>query len=131
MSTRSADDLQALVEECEDFSRCPDCGTHVVNLTTHRCPRPGTDAGSPSGRADRRARADRDSRDGDDAVGVFRRARGNTYAYHELDAGEVYCGCGEYTKAGTLDVVSRDEAKALGRSPCGTCERLSALRGED
>lgn len=123
MTTRStdSDDLRTLVENCDEISRCTECGTYVVNLGSHRCP--ADDGGRPSGRADRLARAEGDTRDDDDEVGIFRRAHGNTYAYHELDGGDVYCGCGEYTKAGRLDVVTRAEAKARGRSPCGNCER--------
>lgn len=127
MITTDADDLRALVEECEEFSRCEDCGTHVVNLGAHRCQTSTEEPGNT--RSARRARASRDPRSDDDRVGIYRRTLGNTYAYHELDDGEIYCGCNEYTKADELVIVSRSEAKSLGRCPCGNCERLQSLRG--
>jgi hypothetical protein len=127
MTAHASDaDLRTLVEECDDISRCEECGTHVVNLGTHRCPSEG--GGRPAGRSARQRRASHDTRDDDDEVGVFRRAHGNTYAYHELDDGDVYCGCSKYTKAGQFDIIARSEAKALGRSPCGNCRRLRAFR---
>jgi hypothetical protein len=121
MST-NPDELRALVEDCNDLNQCDDCGTFVVNTGTHRCPSPDNETCTT--RSARRERAERDTRDDDDAVGIFRRPMGHTYAYHELDGEEVCCGCDKYTKATRLDVVTRAKAKSLGRSPCGNCTRL-------
>jgi hypothetical protein len=115
--------LRRLVEECEAFSRCGECGTHVVNLDSHRC---SSREPIRTDRETRRERAAGDDRDDEDGVGIFPRSSGNSYAYHELREGEVRCGCGNYAKADRLDVVTRAEAKARGRAPCGNCERLEA-----
>lgn len=128
MSSRpssDADDLRRLVEECEAITRCGTCGTHVVNLDSHRCPSAGT---RETNRETRRERAERDDRDDDDRVGIFPRSNGNSYAYHELRDGEVCCGSGNYAKADRLEVVRRVDAKARDRCPCGNCERLQRLR---
>lgn len=122
-------DLRRLIRECDALHRCPDCGTHVAHAGAHSCP-PGTDGSdgrdeAPSTRGERQP-----DRSADDAVGVFRRTIGNTYAYHELDDGEVRCWCDRTTKAGRFDVLSRAEAEELGRTPCGSCERLRGFDAE-
>lgn len=132
-TTRRTDggaDLRQLVEECEAISRCEECGTHVVNLASHRCPSADTRG---TNRETRRERAEGDERADDDPVGIFPRSSGNSYAYHELSDGDVQCGCGNYTKADRLEIVSRLEAKDRGRCPCGNCERVERLEadGED
>jgi hypothetical protein len=108
------------------FDRCPDCGTFVVQLATHRCPS-GRTAGSPV-RERREALAEADDRGDAALVGLFQRSQGDAYAYHELDGGEPVCGCAGVTKAATLAVVTRAEAKARGKSPCGSCRRIEERR---
>lgn len=127
--TNKTDELRTLVKDCDAFSRCEDCGKHVVHLAGHRCS--SSTNGSPSTRSMRQARADLDTRSDDDNVGIYRRTLGDTYAYHELGGDGIYCGCGEYTKADKLEILTRGEAKTLGRSPCGTCERLRSLHDDD
>lgn len=117
------EDLATLVRDCSNLSRCEECGAVVAKLGSHTCPT----ADSTNGKLTRREReqlADGDSRDDDDLVGVYRRAQGGTYAYHELDGSVPVCGCQSYTKARRFDRVTRAEAKRLGRSPCGTCRRV-------
>lgn len=128
MRTNKTDELRSLVNDCDAFSQCEDCGKHVVKIAGHRCA--SSVNGSPSTRARRQALADSDTRSDDDRVGIYRRALGDTYAYHELDGDGIYCGCGENTKADELEVLPRGEAKRLGRSPCGTCERLQGLHDD-
>lgn len=123
----SAADLRRLVEECDAFSRCEDCGTHVVNLDSHRCSSSGD---VRTNRETLRRRAEGDDRDDDDSVGIFPRSSGNSYAYHELREGEVCCGCGNYAKADRLEVVTRAEAKQRGRCPCGNCARLKRAQSD-
>jgi hypothetical protein len=125
MRPNKTDELRSLVKDCDAFSQCEECGKHVVNLAGHRCG--SSTSGSPSTRSMREALADGDTRSDDDAVGIYRRTLGDTYAYHELDGDDIHCGCGEYTKADELEVITRGEAKALGRSPCGTCKRLRSI----
>lgn len=108
------------------FERCPDCGTFVVQLATHRCP-PGEPAGSLT-RERREALAAADGRADGSPVGVFRRSHGDAYAYHELDGEEPLCGCSHNTKAEAVTVVTRAEAKARGKSPCGSCRRVEERR---
>ena len=121
---RDADRLAATVSDA--FDRCPDCGTFVVQLSTHRCP-PDEVTGSPT-RERREALADADGRSDASLVGLYRRSHGDAYAYHELDDGEPVCGCGANTKATALTVVTRAEAKARGKSPCGSCRRIEERR---
>lgn len=108
------------------FERCPDCGTIVVQLATHRCP--PDEAGVHLTRERREVLAERDTRDSDELVGVFRRAHGDAYAYHELEGGQLLCSCGENTKAKDVTVIPRTEAKARGKSPCGSCRRIGKRR---
>ena len=108
------------------FDRCPDCGTIVVQLATHRCP--SEDAGVHPTRERREALAAGDTRDDGEPVGVFRRAHGDAYAYHELEGGQPLCGCAGKTKATDVTVIPRIEAKARGKSPCGSCRRIEARR---
>jgi len=114
------------------FDRCPDCGTIVVQLATHRCP-----SGQGVGQLTRERReelAEQDGRDDDAPVGVFQRSHGDAYAYHELDGDQPVCGCGSNTKAEAVTVITRAEAKSRGKSPCGSCRRIEerrAARTED
>ena len=113
----------------EAFERCPDCGTFVVQLATHRCP-----SGEPTGPLTRERRevlAEADDRPDGSPVGVFRRSHGDAYAYHELDGEEPLCACSHNTKAEAVTVVTRAEAKALGKSPCGSCRRVEERRRAD
>lgn len=115
--------LETLIEECDDFQRCASCGRTVVQLSTHTCPTPPQ--GGVASREKRERRAARDDRDEDDLVGVYRRANGNTYAYHELDEElEPRCPTRNPTKAQKFEVLTRTEAKAMGRAPCGHCRRV-------
>jgi hypothetical protein len=128
-NSSETDELRSQIEESDAFTRCDDCGTHVVSLGPHRCRSPtGT---LENDRSARRERAKRDDRNGEDRVGIFRRTVGNTYAYHELEGDDVYCGRDKNTKATKIEVVTRSEAKSLGRSPCGNCQRLHSLRSDD
>jgi hypothetical protein len=129
MPPTDATELRTLVEECKNLNQCEDCGTFVVDPNTHCCSSEADRTGT--NRSARQERAARDTRDDADAVGIFRRSTGHTYAYHELDGDEVCCGCGEYTKATRFDIVTRGEAKSLGRCPCGNCARLRSLRSGD
>jgi hypothetical protein len=109
------------------FERCTECGTFVVQLATHRCP-----SGEGSGQLTRERReelAAADTRSDASLVGVFRRSHGDAYAYHELDGGEPVCGCTSNTKAEAVTAITRSEAKARGKSPCGSCRRLEESRG--
>lgn len=110
----------------DPFERCPGCGTIVVQLATHRCP--SDDAGVHPTRERREALAARDTRGDGEPVGVFRRAHGDAYAYHELEGGQPLCGCAGNTKATDVTVIARIEAKARGKSPCGSCRRIEAGR---
>ena len=122
--SRDADRLATTVADA--FDRCPHCGTFVVQLATHRCP-----SEDPTGsltRERREALAEADERPDGSLVGVFRRSQGDAYAYHELDAGAPVCGCDRNTKAAAVTVLSRAEAKARGKSPCGRCRRIEERR---
>lgn len=100
------------------FRRCDECGSIVVQLSTHRCPTED----SPSTRAERERRAGDDERDPDDLVGVYRRANGHTYAYHELDENDrPCCPTRNPSLAQRFEVVTRNRAQELGKSPCGHC----------
>lgn len=110
----------------EAFERCPGCGTFVVQLATHRCP-PDEPPG-PLTRERREALAAADEREDAAPVGVFQRSRGDAYAYHELDGGDPLCGRAGVTKATGVAVVTRAEAKARGKSPCGSCRRVEDRR---
>jgi hypothetical protein len=120
----TAEDLSKLIRNCDDLSRCDDCGSVFVTLSNHTCPSEGGPTGALT-RQERERLAARDSRDDDDTVGVYRRSQGGAYAYHELDGSVPVCGCHSYTKARQLDHVTRAEAKRRGRSPCGTCRRVT------
>lgn len=122
--SRDADPAAADVSNA--FERCPDCGTFVVLLATHRCPAEG--GTEPSTRERREALAAADDRPDGSLVGVFRRSQGDAYAYHELDDSEPVCGCAGNTKAPAVTVLTRAEAKARGKSPCGSCRRIEAVR---
>ena len=117
---RDADRLATAVSDA--FDRCPNCGTFVVQLATHRCPSDES-TGSPT-RERREALAAADERPDGSLVGVFRRSQGDAYAYHELDDGEPVCGCARNTKAAAVTVLTRAEAKVRGKSPCGRCRRV-------
>ena len=109
------------------FDRCADCGTFVVQLATHRCP-----SGESTGQLTRERReelAAADTRSDAALVGVFRRSHGDAYAYHELDDGQPVCGCANNTKAEAVTAITREEAKARGKSPCGSCRRIQESRG--
>ena len=109
------------------FERCGECGTFVVQLATHRCP-----SGETTGQLTRERReelAEADTRSDAALVGVFRRSHGDAYAYHELDDGQPVCGCVANTKAEAVTAISRGEAKARGKSPCGSCRRIERARG--
>lgn len=115
--------LKTLIEEHEVFEPCSACGRPVVQLSTHRCPSAGEQ--HPTTRAERERRAERDGRADDDLVGVFLRASGNTYAYHELDGdGEPRCPTRNPSKAQKFEVVTRREAKSRGKAPCGHCRTV-------
>lgn len=114
------------VDVADVFERCPECGTVVVQLSTHRCP--SGEGGGQLTRERREALAERDGRDEDDSVGVFRRSHGDAYAYHELEDGQPVCGCAGNTKAERVTVISRGEAKSRGKSPCGSCRRIQQRR---
>lgn len=109
------------------FERCPDCGTFVVQLTTHRCP--SGETADPRTRERREELAAADTRSDGTFVGVFRRSHGDAYAYHELDDGKPVCGCASNTKAEAVTAITRAEAKARGKSPCGSCRRIEESRG--
>lgn len=114
--------LGALIDECDHFEQCSSCGRTVVQLSTHQCP-PPPQRGVTT-REKRERRASRDDRDDHDLVGVFRRANGNTYAYHELDEEfEPRCPTRNPTKAQKFELLTRNEAKSLGKAPCGHCRR--------
>lgn len=108
------------------FERCPECGTIVVQLGSHRCPT--DEAGVHPNRERREVLAERDTRDDEELVGLFQRAHGDAYAYHELEDGQPLCGCGGNAKATTVTVIPRIEAKARGKSPCGSCRRIESHR---
>ena len=109
------------------FERCASCGTIVVQLSTHQCP--STSRGDGSTREERERLAERDDRDDQALVGVFQRASGSTYAYHELDArGRPRCPTRNPTKAKKFEVIRRQEAKERGKAPCGHCR---SLEGDD
>lgn len=119
-------DLKTLIERSGAFVRCPTCGRTVVKLGPHRCPE--SSERSESRREDRERLADDDDREGQSPVGLVQRAAGNAYAYHELEDGEPLCGCLGQTTAEGVTVVSRSEAKARGKSPCGNCEKILSTR---
>ena len=108
------------------FDRCPDCGTFVVQLPTHRCP--SEEAGGQLTRERREELAAKDTRSDATLVGVFRRSHGDAYAYHELDDGQPVCGCASNTKAERVTSITRAEAKSRGKSPCGSCRRIEEAR---
>lgn len=69
--------------------------------------------------------AERDDRDDQSLVGVFQRAYGSTYAYHELDGRQrPRCPTRNPTKAKKFEVIPRQEAKERGKAPCGHCRSL-------
>ena len=114
--------LQQLIRESDALTRCTDCGEFTIDRSYHRC----TAAVSQSAmnRENRIRQTEKDRRADETAVGIFRRSKGQTYAYHELAAdGSTLCGGEARTKAETLKTVTLAEAKRLGRTPCGTCHR--------
>lgn len=110
------------------FDRCPECGTFVVQLATHRCP--SGETADPLTRERREELAEADGRADATLVGVFRRSHGDAYAYHELDGGQPVCGCAGNTKAEAVTAITRAEAKARGKSPCGSCRRIEGSRAD-
>lgn len=109
------------------FHRCDECGSIVVQLSTHRCPT----RESPSTRTERERRAGEDERDPDDLVGVYRRSNGHTYAYHELDENhQPCCPTRNPSLAQRFEVTTRDRAQELGKSPVVTVEILGNSRIE-
>lgn len=109
--------------EDDVFERCPSCGTIVVQLATHQCPSTAQRDGST--REERERMAERDDRDDQALVGVFQRASGSTYAYHELDGRQQpRCPTRNPTKAKKFEVMQRQEAKERGKAPCGHCRSL-------
>lgn len=112
--------LSAIIRESEDFERCASCGRTVVQLATHQCP--PRDRPRRNNRETRERRADRDERADGELVGVYHRTSGNTYAYHELDADrQPRCPTRNPTKSRKFEVMTRGEAKARGKAPCGHC----------
>lgn len=117
------------ISVADAFDRCTECGTFVVQLATHRCP-----SGESTGQLTRERReelAEADTRSEAALVGVFRRSHGDAYAYHELDGGQPVCGCSGNTNAEAVTAITRAEAKARGKSPCGSCRRIAESRGGD
>lgn len=115
--------IRDLVRESDAFTRCPDCGTVVVCGATHRCRDP--DRPQPTTREERERLAADDTRTDETRVGVFRRSSGSAYAYHDLDeSGDPVCSCSSRTKATAFEIISLEEAKRRGKSPCGSCRQI-------
>lgn len=122
--------LSAAIRESDDFERCESCGRTVVQLSTHQCPT--GDRPRRNNRETRERRAERDERAEEDLVGVYHRTKGNTYAYHELDADRrPRCPTRNPTKSRKFEVMTRREAKARGKAPCGHCRDGGTPGSED
>ena len=123
-----SENIRQLVRESSAFERCRDCGNFVVRRSTHRCR--DSDRPNPTTRAERERLAEDDRRDDETEVGVFRRSGGDSYAYHDLDEdAEPLCSSSARTKATKLEVVTLAEARARGKSPCGSCRRIRETLG--
>jgi hypothetical protein len=116
-----------LVEESDEFERCPDCGRYFARAGNHRCDTDEQKQNPPS-RDERTRRAREDDRQDDTLVGLFCPSGGNTYAYHDLANGQPRCGCHHHADADELEVVTLARAKARGRAPCGSCRRIRVSR---
>lgn len=125
------------------FQECGDCGGYFVRVASHQCSTGatgGTGGTGPTGwsggsggsdptREERVRRASRDPRPETERVALLpARTIDGSYAYHEIDEeGLPVCGGGG---GGGLDDeqwihLPRGDAKARGKSPCGTCWSLT------
>lgn len=143
----------------QTFQECGDCGGYFVRVASHQCGTgdtgstggtggtggtgstggtgptgwSGGSGGSDPTREERVRRASRDPRPETERVALLpARTIDGSYAYHEIDEeGLPVCGGGG---GGGLDdeqwiQLPRGDAKARGKSPCGTCWSLT--RGSD
>lgn len=113
----------------ETFQECQQCGGYFVKVASHRCADPRGDTTDPD-RDERRRRAAEDERPDGDSVAILpTRSVSGSYAYHEIDAdGLPECGGGGVRTHDEWIRLSRAEAKARGKAPCGTCRRLTGDR---
>jgi rRNA maturation protein Nop10 len=124
----SQGELARLIDESDAFTRCSTCGTYIVSPAQHRCS--PDDVSGNLRREDRIERGRQDDRSPTDEVGVYARAGGNAYAYHELDEDDTpQCADHDGRTDARLAVVTRREAKQRGKAPCGNCQRVAG--GED
>lgn len=115
------EEISELVRESDSFTRCSDCGTYVVSVTTHRCPGETTNVT----RDERLERAQADSRDRDSDVGMYPGITSGAYAYHELDnRGNPLCSTLTKGDSKQLITVPRRKAQRRNKSPCGHCQRV-------
>lgn len=122
----------------QSFQECEDCGGYFVKVASHTCGN-GASGGSDPTREERRQRATVDTRPADDRVAILpTRANNGSYAYHELDDEDSpVCGGGGVLDDEEWVYLPRREAKARGKSPCGTCwwltrnEPFPGLGGRD
>lgn len=122
----------------QTFQECEDCGGYFVKVANHTCEDRRCGGTDPT-REERMQRATVDPRPEDDRVAILpTRVNDGAYAYHEIDGdGWPICGGGGVLDDEEWIRLSRGDAKARGKSPCGTCwwltrkEAFPGLRGRD
>lgn len=110
----------------QTFQECDACGGYFVRVASHECPTGGADGTDPT-REERMRRASEDTRPATDRVALLpARTIDGSYAYHDIgEDGLPVCGGGGGRDDEQWIHLSREDAKARGKAPCGTCARLT------